>query len=280
MKMKLLRWWQLVTVCLLLSGCGTKFVYNNVDWLILDYLEDFVTLTDSQENELESRINLLQEWHKHSELPLYIDQISEIQSQKQSEIDADFILKQRKRLSQHFKTIVEKLAPDIYTLSMQMTEKQDKEFLAGLQEKQKERAKEFLLLSESETRERYEDRIKKSVERWLGNISDSQEEVIQMWGRDLKNTNSGWLDYQSAIYDEVFTLMNNKSDRHSFQQTLMSLLLSHESYYSAQLKADIDYNAQVSANHLSEIVSLSSEKQWRYFQSELTDLKDLVAELN
>ncbi|MFA0567916.1 DUF6279 family lipoprotein [Vibrio gallaecicus] len=278
--MKLLKWWQFVIVCLLMTGCGTKFVYNNVDWLILDYLEDFVTLTDSQEDELESRINLLQEWHKHSELPLYIEQISEIQAQKQSQIDAAFILKQRKQLSLHFKTIVSKFAPDIYALSMQMTDLQDKEFLVGLQEKQKESAEEFLLLSENETRERYEERISKSVKRWLGTISESQEEVIVRWVGDLKNTNAGWLDYQSTIYAEVSKLMNNKSDRHTFQPTLMSLLLSHESYYSAELKVDIDYNAQISANYLSTIVSLASDKQWTHFQSELRDLKEVVAELN
>jgi len=278
--MKLLRWWQFVIVCLLLTGCGTKFVYNNVDWLILDYLEDFVTLTDSQENELESRINLLQEWHKRSELPLYIEQISEIQSQNKSQIDAVFILKQRKLLSQHFKTIVSQFAPDIYTLSIHMTEQQDKEFLAGLKNKQSESADEFLLLSESETRERYKERINSGVERWLGSINGAQEDVIHRWVSDLKNTNSGWLDYQIAIYTEVSELMSSKSDRYEFQQTLMSLLLAHESYYSPKLKADIDYNAQVSANHLSEIVLLSSDKQWRYFQSELEDLKEVVTELN
>ena len=31
------------------TGCGTKFVYNNLDWLLIEYLDDFVELTTEQE---------------------------------------------------------------------------------------------------------------------------------------------------------------------------------------------------------------------------------------
>nr|WP_257713444.1 hypothetical protein [Vibrio neptunius] len=43
------KWGLLTTLCFALTGCSTKFVYNNMDWLLVEYLEDFVELNDEQE---------------------------------------------------------------------------------------------------------------------------------------------------------------------------------------------------------------------------------------
>lgn len=47
----------LVTI-LVLSGCGVRFFYSQLDWLVPWYLRDYVTLDDSQRALLDRRLTL------------------------------------------------------------------------------------------------------------------------------------------------------------------------------------------------------------------------------
>lgn len=79
--MKFHRYLAVILASLAIFGCATKFAYNNIDWFIISYIEDLVPLNSVQESELENRLQDLQQWHKSTQLPLYIQQINNIQQQ-------------------------------------------------------------------------------------------------------------------------------------------------------------------------------------------------------
>ena len=62
----------------LLVGCGTKFVYHNLDWFVIDYIEDYVDLTKEQKTILSERIVNISQWHKQQEIPLYVQQLDKL----------------------------------------------------------------------------------------------------------------------------------------------------------------------------------------------------------
>lgn len=110
--------WLVLLSCFLFSGCGTKFAYNNISWFVVSYIEDFVTLSNSQESELEERLDLLQQWHKETQLPLYISQLEVIQNTDRSDMNSAFITEQSDQIKDHIRSIVSKFSPDIYALSL------------------------------------------------------------------------------------------------------------------------------------------------------------------
>ncbi|MEZ8168383.1 MULTISPECIES: DUF6279 family lipoprotein [unclassified Vibrio] len=265
--------WLVLLSCFLFSGCGTKFAYNNISWFVVSYIEDFVTLSNSQESELEERLDLLQQWHKETQLPLYVSQLEVIQNTDRSDMNSAFITEQSDQITDHIRSIVSKFSPDIYALSMQFNPKQDKEFLKNFREKQQEYYEERLSLNDEDSRERYRSRIEDRLERWLGSVSKEQKKIILAWSQKWVNTNDNWRQYQNNTYQDLSTLMEKKNDLDIAQPIIMNLLLNNEAYYPEGLEPELDKNMQTSANFLVDIVESSTNKQWAYFMSELASLK-------
>ncbi|WP_135385605.1 DUF6279 family lipoprotein [Vibrio tasmaniensis] len=265
--------WLVLLSCFLFSGCGTKFAYNNISWFAVSYIEDFVSLSNSQESELEERLDLLQQWHKETQLPLYISQLEVIQNTDRSDMNSAFITEQSDQIKDHILSIVSKFSPDIYALSMQFNPKQDKEFLKNFREKQQEYYEERLSLDDEDSRERYRSRIEDRLERWLGTVSKEQKQIISTWSQEWVNTNDNWRQYQNNTYQDLSTLIEKKSDLDIAQPIIMNLLLNNEAYYPEGLEPELDKNMQTSANFLVDIVESSTNKQWAYFMSELASLK-------
>ena len=271
--------WLLLLVCFLFVGCGTKFAYNNISWFAVSYIEDFVSLSNSQESELEARLDSLQAWHKETQLPLYIEQLQMLQNMRRSELNSAFIVEQSEQIKSHIRTIVNKFSPDIYALSMQLNPKQDREFLSNFRKKQQEFYEERLSLNDDDSKERYRDRIEERLERWLGSVSKEQKQIIATWSQEWINTNDNWREYQNNIYQDLTLLMEKKSDLHISQPIIMKLLLNNESYYPDGLEPQLNKNMQTSAKFLVNIAAVSSDKQWSYFMNELESLESTLITL-
>jgi hypothetical protein len=271
--------WLLLLVCFLFVGCGTKFAYNNISWFAVSYIEDFVSLSNSQESELEARLDSLQAWHKETQLPLYIEQLQVLKNINRSELSPAFIVEQSEQIKNHIRSIVNKFSPDIYALSMQLSPKQDREFLTNFRKKQQEFYEERLSLNDDDSRERYRDRIEERLERWLGSISKEQKQIIVTWSQEWINTNDSWREYQNNTYQDLTLLMEKKSDLHISQPIIMKLLLNNESYYPDGLEFQLNKNMQTSAKFLVDIAAVSSDKQWSYFMNELESLESTLMTL-
>src|SRR6185295_3952703 len=55
----------------MIAGCGSRFVYNRLDWISHYYLSNQVTLDDAQSRALQAELDDFLDWHRHSELPRY-----------------------------------------------------------------------------------------------------------------------------------------------------------------------------------------------------------------
>ena len=271
--------WLLLLVCFLFVGCGTKFAYNNISWFAVSYIEDFLSLSNSQEPELEARLDSLQAWHKETQLPLYIEQLQVLQSMSRSELNSAFIVEQSEQIKNHIRTIVNKFSPDIYALSMQLNPKQDSEFLTNFRKKQQEFYQERLSLNDDDSTERYRKRIEERLERWLGSVSKEQRQIIVTWSQEWTNTNDSWREYQNNTYQDLTLLMEKKSDLHISQPIIMKLLLNNEAYYPDGLESQLNKNMQTSAKFLVDIAAVSNDKQWSYFMNELESLESTLVAL-
>ncbi|MEZ9252882.1 DUF6279 family lipoprotein [Vibrio cyclitrophicus] len=271
--------WLVVLICFLFAGCGTKFAYNNISWFVVSYIEDFVSLTNSQESELEERLDLLQQWHKETQLPLYVSQLEVIENVDRSELTSAFIVNQSDQIKNHIRSIVNKFSPDIYALSMQLSAKQDNQFLKNFREKQQDSYQERLSLNDEDSRERYRERVKERLERWLGSVSKEQKQIIFAWSQEWINTNDSWRKYQNNTYQALSTLTEKKTDLHIAQPIIMKLLLNHEAYYPDGLESTLTKTTETSAKFLVDIAATSSDKQWVYFMNELESLKSTLVAL-
>ena len=66
---------------LFLTGCSFTFVYNNLDWWVDWYLDDYVSLNKSQQKAFDERFTQLHDWHRATQLSAYANQLKSLQAQ-------------------------------------------------------------------------------------------------------------------------------------------------------------------------------------------------------
>ncbi|KIP78329.1 hypothetical protein SN11_08015 [Vibrio harveyi] len=263
----------------LLSGCAKKFLYSNIDWVVIEYLDDYVSLDGEQESLLEERILLLADWHKEEELPLYIDHLKQLESLNKDNVTLESLQANRDQMRDHYQRLVSKAAPDLFSLSMQLDTKQESEFVDSVKERYKERDEKYAGKTEQELREIVLENTEEWMEEWLGKLSNQQKVRAKQLSKEVIINSPLWRDYRSSIIQELEYLFENKTNTVVYQQVFMKLLFEPESYYSDQLRDNIDRNIELTDQFTLDISQSMSDKQWRHFHGKIREWRELAEEL-
>jgi hypothetical protein len=276
---KVLRYGLILISIFVLAGCTKKFLYNNLDWFVLEYLDDYVTLNNEQERLLEERLLLLAEWHKEDELPLYIDHLIELETVTKSDMTLSYIRQSRDRIRDHYDRIISKVAPDLFALSMQLSEKQQREFLLNVQEDYKKRNAKYADKTEAEVREIVFGNTEKWVTEWIGDLNGEQKAYVKQFSNQIILNTPLWRNYRTSIYQELEYLFENKSNSPIYQRVFMQLLFEPDNFYSEQLSENIDHNIALVDRFIFSLTQSMTNKQWSHFHNEIKEWRILAEEL-
>ena len=61
-----------LSALVLLSACSNTFLYNQLDWIVPWYVDDFVDLNRQQRQDLKTQVRELLTWHRGEELATYL----------------------------------------------------------------------------------------------------------------------------------------------------------------------------------------------------------------
>ncbi|PNI05829.1 hypothetical protein C1N32_06980 [Vibrio diazotrophicus] len=265
---------------LLIAGCSTKFVYHNMDWFILEYLDDYVTLTDQQESLVKTQIDALSQWHQTEELSNYIVQFDQLLELNPKTLTLGQLQQHRDWIYEHYQSLVTQIFPSIFPIATALSDKQVDEFMQGLAKRHQKYADKYADLNESETRAKYEERIIDRMEQWLGSLTADQEQLAGQWAKALQITTYDWIAFQKTQRNEIQSLLNQRHNQTDFNQRLQKLLFSQEESYSPVLKAKLNYNEQASNEYILSIVHLSTPKQIEHFKETVFEWRSLASDLH
>lgn len=277
---KVIRYCLILISIVVLAGCTKKFLYNNLDWFVIEFLDDYVTLNKDQESLLEERLLTLSEWHKKEELPLYIDHLKELETVTKSDITLRYLQQSRDRIRDHYDRIVTKVAPDLFALSMQLSELQQREFLLNVQKDYKKRNAKYADKTEKEVREIVFGNTEDWVSEWIGDLSTEQQVYVRQFSNQVILNSPLWRNYRALIYQELEYLFENKSDSLIYQRMFMQLLFEPDSFYSEQLSENIEHNIALFDQFVFYLTQSMTDKQWNHFHNEVKDWRLLAEELS
>ncbi|SEF41724.1 DUF6279 family lipoprotein [Vibrio hangzhouensis] len=264
---------------IIISGCTTKFLYSNLDWVLVEYIDDYVTLSDGQEDILSERITLLGQWHKENELPQYLEQLTQIRNQDPKKIDAGYVLKQMDDVKIHTKRLMNQVTPDLYALTLQMSDEQVKELLQNFEKQDRRFVEKYQGLSEVEIREIYRERIEKNMVRWYGDLTDEQKALAKAWSDDMEVTIFDWQAHRQQMQYYMRQLLNRRNDLAYYQPEFQRFLNNSESFYSVQLARKIDYNRDVAAKYIAQSLNLMTTQQHQHLVMEIDEWRDIASDL-
>ncbi|MFA0086750.1 DUF6279 family lipoprotein [Vibrio sp. 10N.261.51.F12] len=262
-----------------LVGCGTKFLYSNLDWIIVEYIDDYVTLTGGQEEILSERIEVLSDWHRQEELPSYLRQLDTIRQQDPNQASQAFVLEQMREVRQHSQRLVERMTPDLYALTQQLNDQQVNELVKNLAKQDKKLLEKYQGLDGASIRQMYQERIESSFERWYGEVTPEHHLLAIEWSESMEITAVDWQMHRENMQRYIKQLLLRRNDLAYFQPEFQRFMNSPDSYYSEALTAKVLSNRQTAAKYIAKSLNTLTEKQKKHLISEIDDWRDIAKDL-
>ncbi|WP_418114664.1 DUF6279 family lipoprotein [Vibrio scophthalmi] len=272
-------WLLLLLVGISLSGCGTKFVYNNADWIAIRFVEEFVELNDNQQEVISFAIEDASVWHRREEIPAYIAELNQILQISPSTFSETQFISHEARWRQFSTQLLDRFYPVVTLLIASMSDAQVEQFMNALRVRHVQFKHQRESEDEVELIARYKNRISENLEDWLGPLTSSQLKVIDAWASDLQVTTPLWFEYQTQLRVELIRLFSQRHNPDKLAVLLNSLLYSPELFYSDQLAKRIEHNRTIGRAYLVEVINLMTEQQTQYFRDEVRSWRDILAEL-
>ena len=276
------KWCFIIVMGLLLVGCSSRFAYNNINWLVYWYLDDYVELNDAQEDVFDSNLAGWLRWHKSEELDRYITHLETLKKDiKAKALTEERVLWHLEQATQHWERMREELSPQLAEFALLLDDEQVISLFAALEEdnqEEEEELNEFRDLPEEERAEKRLEDIRSEIEENIGNLTDEQEKIIEAHSPLFLSTRADWLAYRRNIQNSARRLFVTRDSNAQFEQDLLALMLNPDDYRSEKYRINREANTQNYAQLIAQIAATLTPEQREKLIDEVDDLlSDLSA---
>ena len=273
----------LVLGFIVLTGCSSKLAYNNLDWLVYWYMDDYVELNDSQEAIFDVKLEGWINWHREEQLSLYRAQIMQIvEDIKQDELNKAVIANHLNQANEHIMTLRSKIAPELVELASRLSDDQVIYLFAAIQkenDEEQEELDEYDSMSESERLEKLIENFEEGFEDSVGDLTDEQKTMIANAAPHFARTRGNWLEYRITMQNEARRLFASRQNTEAFQQKLTHLLTHPDDYRTEEYLARRKANREAYLSLADELVKTMTAKQKSHLLKKLNKIIDDINDL-
>lgn len=256
----------ITVICIMLiSGCSNKLAYNNIDWLIYWYMDDYVELNEKQEAIFDAQLKGWIDWHRSQELPRYIDHLKQLRNDLQSQsLDVQKLIGHYEQASSHWQRLRNEITPALAVIASDLSDEQVIRLFAALESENQERREELAewanLTDEEKLDERIEDLVDNMEER-IGRLTKDQVDIVHRYAPMFKSSSHLWLEYRTDLQQRARRLFITRKTDPSFADKLTDLLHNPEQYRSDDFIEVWEHNRQTHAKLAAEMAATLTTKQ-------------------
>lgn len=213
----------LITLLLFLSGCAVKFIYNQLDWLIPWYLDDYVSLNSDQEKLFEDRLQSYLDWHRKQQLPVYADFLEWVAQSSENGLSLQEIDELQARIEDLSAQLFARLAPALVDSFADLDDEQVTELFKNLEQENEDYIEQFIQTPEQKQRRKRVREVRKFIERWTGTLDSEQLELIQLWSKDYALMGEEFIQSRVAWQQRLRHILQRRGERDYLQQALQEI---------------------------------------------------------
>lgn len=264
----------LLALAVALAACSsTKTAYRYADWGIVWWVEDYISLTDEQKQQLNADIANLRQWHCSAELPRYQAWLEELESDvKDGPPGRTIVAYHQTQLFSFFPSLLKQATPVAVNLLSSLSDTQVQELAKNMEQSQREMEEEFLADSPEATAEARAERTAERVEPWLGNLNREQRQIVDNWSANRGLQAEIWLqgrrNWQLALLD----LLERRNEP-TFPVELENLIMNSEKFRGEAYEAMMAESRVAMASLMHDLIKAGDA-------STLTHLRNRASELN
>lgn len=267
------RWLTLLCLLLIVSGCGVRTAYNNLDWLTVRWVNQQVSLDREQEAMLRSWLGEQLAWHCATQLPLY----SELVGQIHLDLVAGNL--DQKRLAEHGQSIAdlgrvltERTIPLLIDLAATLSDEQVLQVLEAFDE----RTEDVRVSVEEKSLEDLADErlasMERTLRRFMGRGNQAQRQRLAVWADSVTATESYQLR-QRLYWQERLALALERREDTDFLSAEMTALMRPESAWSEDYRSVMEANRVLTLAALEDVVVKADTRHINRLTARLSSLR-------
>lgn len=255
-----------LVLALIVCGCTSRFVYDNADWWLNWYIDDYIQFNRGQQHSVDRYLDQQMLWHRRNQLPLYDAFLQQIKQDCAGELTVPLVRQRFSSVYQFWHDFVSEAMPGLTTMLGQLDQKQVQAFSANIEKEAQEFEAEYVRANAQELAQEHQDDTEKNLKKWLGPLSDTQREIISRWAHAMQNVYPVSLAQRKRWQAQLELALRERDQQALFEKRIHALFVTPSEFWNADYKAMMDANELLTAQMLVDIHrSLSITQRKRLF---------------
>lgn len=235
--------------------------------------------TNEQQAILEQRINHQLRWHRETQLPYYALWLRQLRDDWQDGLDPAELENHQILLKNHWNTLLQQLIPDSAVLLATTTDEQVDALFENMAKANEEYYDEYVAPDIETLRENRLKRMEKWLERWIGEITAQQAQLLTNCNEGLSLVGEERLAYRRQ-WQDVFQRLLEKRHGPDFDE-LLSHFINTQTHNSRPpiYQRKFDANQRLTMECVLAIDDLMTDRQRDNLLENISELADDLDEL-
>ncbi|TDJ44882.1 MAG: hypothetical protein E2O52_07490 [Gammaproteobacteria bacterium] len=246
-----------VFLCLLLAGCSaTRVLYNQLDWVVIWYLDGYFSLDEAQEEQLRETVTRNFEWHRRTQLPRYAQYCRELERESRGVLTADILEERYQRTIELWDELIGQATPGIAAFFLTLTDEQIDEFIVNLEENNQELWEKYGGETPEERRARRQKGAIKGFKRVIGRLNSEQQALVRVYMANMHDVSEEWMAGRRRWQQAFRTLLVERPAEPEFSERFLQLMMD------PNRTDEPEYREKVAANRkltFDMIIALSAQ---------------------
>lgn len=247
-----------------IAGCGPRFIYPHLNWLIPWYIGGYISLDDTQKSMLQKRLLKQLEWHCRTQLPDYamiLRAMGREFGNPDQRLSYSKIYSYSNKVMKLWKDLMQQIGPDIADLLITASDEQIAELFDNLAEQNREFREEYVDLPIEKLTENRNKRMIKRLKYWISNPTSEQKSAISVWSEQIVPVSEDWLQNREILQAEARRLLSRRSSDLKFRADLLQFIVNPESLRSPAYQAKIESNLETTIRFIIKLDRLLTPGQ-------------------
>jgi hypothetical protein len=260
----------LVLCCWLMTACSSTFLYNQLDWLIPWYLDDYVDLTRDQNTRFKARLEPLLHWHRSEELASYRPILDRIEADLDGQLTLEVIAGWAAELESAYERLEARWLPLALELGEELSEEQVEEFRTRLYKQQDKYEKKYLERSDEDYAEESYDNLADNIGDLIGRLSADQRLGLREAASQLRRFDTAWLEQRRRWLDTLSDILRREP---GWQQAVRDALANRDAQRGEAYTEAYQYNQSVIFDAVAATLNGRTPKQDERLRRELQSFR-------
>lgn len=232
-----------VLLGLFTSGCSTtRFLYDQLDWLIIWRLNGFFSLEHDQEQELRRIVRDTLEWVRVEQLPKFAIFLRAISQEFREPVTVEMLAGRSEEMIGLFEEFLVHIVPDAARFLASLNQEQIDELMENLEESNQELWEEYAGRSPERRQQRRERAAIKNAQRFTGRLSGEQREMMRSYTSSMHDVALEWIEGRRIWQQEFRALLEARPAADEYEARLTDLFLDPNSRDQPKYREKVDEN--------------------------------------